>query len=597
MTSSREGALRRRLLATFVALSLVPLFGSNAIGYLRSRLIVEGLAGRYLIGVADVQAAHGQDRLDQWLLRLQAVSVGNRFLQAAAERDMPNTTAIMREAAAPWAVSEYLTRKAVESGGFDDMVLFTPAGELLASSAGRGVANVWPEQGTRALTLVHGVGSAAPVLRLSAPVRNEADEVVAYLAATIPLARTVRFLRTPDEVADDIEVFLLDERGYPLVASHVETRIDYDRPLGNPLVGQPPGSLARYRDIEGVEVIGASATLSRQPWTLVAEVPTDDALGELAALRRLSLVLGGAFAVLVIVAGWLIAGSIVAPVRRLLTATRRVAAGDLDVTVSEAAKDEIGELTEAFNEMAAELRGKQARIEALHRQDIERAEQLATVGELATGVAHEIKNPVAAISNGLDLVLRRTDEDVSLQPIASEMRHQLGRIDRAVRDLLAFARPAQPSLASTDLSEVVRRAVALVTPTAVKRDITVDFESVVPLPPVMADPELMGQAVVNLLLNAIQFSEEGGHVGAITGRRGSDIFIEIRDTGPGIQAAVLDEIFKPFFTTRHSGTGLGLSITRGIVERHGGRIEVETAPGRGSAFVLLIPLGTGEEEG
>jgi signal transduction histidine kinase len=118
-----------------------------------------------------------------------------------------------------------------------------------------------------------------------------------------------------------------------------------------------------------------------------------------------------------------------------------------------------------------------------------------------------------------------------------------------------------------------------------------------PLPRVSGDMELLGQAVVNLLLNAVQFSSEGGSVTVRTRTRDQDVVVEIQDHGPGIPKETLGSLFKPFFTTRHSGTGLGLPITRGIAEGHRGRIEVESAPGEGSTFALVLPIDEGQAKG
>ncbi len=361
--------------------------------------------------------------------------------------------------------------------------------------------------------------------------------------------------------------------------------------MASPLIHLPPGSRARYLDREGVEVLGASAELSAYGWLFVTEVPVTEVLGDLRSLRSLSLALGGIFAPLVLIAAWLMAGGIVAPVRRLVGATRELGSGNLDVRVSVHGQDEVAELGTAFNEMAEELSSNQRRIERLHRQKIERAEQLATVGELASGLAHEIKNPVVGISNGLDLILRRLEGDTTLEPIAAEMSRQLKRIEMAVRDLLAYARPPELRIAATSPNEVVQRAATLVEPGASKKGVRIERVLDPELPLIPADAELLGQAIVNLLLNAVEFSPADGEVRVTTRLGPEEVIISVQDRGAGIPHDVKDQLFKPFFTTRHAGTGLGLPITRGIVERHGGRITVDSRPGEGALFTLVIPIG------
>lgn len=593
--SRREGVLRRRLLVAFLGLSLVPLFGSNAMGFLRSRTIVERLVERYLDGVASLQAGHIEDRLQQRSFYLDAIANGNRFLQAAVERGRPGVTSAMSEAADEEAVRTYLRRKVDESGRFGALALFTLDGRLVASSHDDDMVNAWPATAEARITLLRPDDlRGPPTLRFTVPVRDLDGAVTAYLAATIPLEQGGEFLEIPEHVAGSIESFILDEQGRPVFASHPHGHFAYDMPLASPLVGLEPGAHARYPDREGVDVIGASASLPAYSWLFVTEVPAADALGELSALRNLSLALGSMFALLVLAAAWFMAGNIVAPVRRLVLAARGLGSGDLDVRVPSPGSDEIGELSEAFNEMADELAASQARIARLHQREIERAQQLATVGELASGLAHEIKNPVAGISNGLDLVLRKVD-DPTLEPITSEMKRQLHRIEGAVRDLLSFARPPEPTFAPTSVNRVLERALTLVAPAAQKRGIEIVTNLAKAVPDVGADAELLGQAVVNLLINAVQFSEDGSVVEVETRSLGLEVTLAVTDHGPGLDSAAMEHIFKPFYTTRHSGTGLGLPITRGIVERHGGRVEVRSEPGHGACFTLVLPVGGGQE--
>ncbi|HZD79652.1 MAG TPA: ATP-binding protein, partial [Actinomycetota bacterium] len=227
--------------------------------------------------------------------------------------------------------------------------------------------------------------------------------------------------------------------------------------------------------------------------------------------------------------------------------------------------------------------------EELHQRDIERAQQLATVGELASGVAHEIKNPLVGIANGLDLVMRRVGADPGLSPIADEMSRQLERIQGAIRDLLAYARPSDPTRAPTEVNRVAKRAATLVGPAAERRGVHVRTELNPAVSEIPADEELIRQALVNLLMNAVQASPPTKEVGVRTVTAPEGAAIEVWDRGRGITPRDLEHIFKPFYTTRHSGTGLGLSITREIVERHGGRLEVESEVGKGSTFRIILP--------
>ncbi|GMR12955.1 MAG: hypothetical protein BMS9Abin29_1150 [Gemmatimonadota bacterium] len=585
------GGLHKRLLLSFLLLSLVPLFGMNAVGYLRSRRIVETQVERYLHEIANLQAMHVAEHLEQQLAYLGAVGTGNRFLQAAAERRVPGATPLMGEVADPTAVSRYLRNQLDDAEKrFADMALFSLDGTLLGSSSGYPKPYRRPGPASDPVTVLREEGdSTPPVLRYTVPVMSAQGEAVAYLSASVSTSNVQAFLGFPGNVADNIQSFILDQAGRPVFMSRFHPGSSYNKPLDNPLLGLPPGWNGRYVNDEGIEVIGTALSLPGSPWVFLTEVPAATVLEALRSLQRLSIIAGGVFFVLVVAVGWFLASGIVSPVRRLVDATGRIAAGDLQTRVPAGGRDEIGEMSVAFNEMARDLAENEARIQELHEREIERAEQLATVGELASGLAHEIKNPVVGISNGMDLVLRRVGPDPHLKPIAEEMKRQLERIEQAVRDLLAFARPRSLDLASNDVNEIVRRATTLVKPAASKSGVTVRVDLNPDLPRLNLDGELIRQAVVNLLVNAVQHSEPDSMVWVTTRYVREQVEIAVKDTGPGIEKEVFQQLFKPFFTTRHSGTGLGLSITRSIVERHRGFLSVETDLGVGSVFTIVLP--------
>jgi signal transduction histidine kinase len=170
------------------------------------------------------------------------------------------------------------------------------------------------------------------------------------------------------------------------------------------------------------------------------------------------------------------------------------------------------------------------------------------------------------------------------------MTRQVARVDVAVKDLLAFARPATPKFAPVDINETVERALTLVRPTADSAGVHLEVNAG-DVPPVFIDEEMISQSLVNLVMNGIQAAETDGRV--TVGTRSVQDWVEIRieDTGEGIPPDQIDHIFKPFFTTKHQGTGLGLSITRTIIERHNGTLAVECRDGEGAAFTVVLPLG------
>lgn len=587
--------LGRKLLGWFLLFSLVPLLGSNMLGYLESRGIIEGLIEGQLTAIASVQALHIRDQLDRLTIGLEMVAAANEsFVAHAAGREGQVPSRVGAYPTPLQAIEDQLRQKLDEMWEFEALYLqgrdgsvfatTSPSGEEPASTPTVAASEVQFE------VLDADARSGRPRFRLSVPLRDNDREVVGRLGALIEQRGFGGLLEIPAHMAGSIESFIVDEQGRPIFISHVHSQESYGSPLGTPLMAQPPGTFLRYTDRQGMDVFGIAVPIEALGWRYIAEFPVAAALGPLRFLRRVSIFFGGAFAVLLTITAWFVAGGIVAPVRRLVTAARRVGQGDLDVQVEADQKDEIGELGVAFNEMTSDLADVQARVRELHAREIERAQQLATVGELASGVAHEIKNPVVGISGGLDLVSRRIGDDEVLTPIIDEMSRQLSRIEMAVRDLLAFARPSTPNLAPADGNEIAERATRLIEPAAEQAHVRVSFEADPSLPELRVDAELIRQALVNLLLNAVQATSPGGRVTISTTHVDGEVLYRVTDTGRGIPEEEQEEIFKPFFTTRHAGSGLGLSITRKIVERHGGRVDLKSHPGQGSTFTLRIPL-------
>jgi two-component system sensor histidine kinase HydH len=226
-------------------------------------------------------------------------------------------------------------------------------------------------------------------------------------------------------------------------------------------------------------------------------------------------------------------------------------------------------------------------IKQLQLQLLER-ERLAAIGELAAMVAHEVRNPLAGIRGGCEILLEGYPEGDTRHDIGVEIIHQVDRLSRTVHDLLLFARPKAMDLVPTDLHGLIERILHVLRddPGNGAVEVVRDFGDDVPI--IQADGRQMEQVFLNLFLNAIQVMNHKGRVTIATRTHGRQVVVTVSDTGPGIPPDKIAHIFEPFFTTRAQGTGLGLAIVKKIVEAHGGRIEATSTPGSGARFTATL---------
>ena len=281
------------------------------------------------------------------------------------------------------------------------------------------------------------------------------------------------------------------------------------------------------------------------------------------------------------------------PMVELQEKIAQVSEGNLNVEVSFAQRnDEIGDLGRNFNHMMQQLRESRQEIERLHRTQMSRAEHLATLGELATGLAHEIRNPLAGIAGVIEIVGRDLPATSPARAVVKDVRLEITRISRTLTDLLETARPRRPEVRRSNLNTTVEHAVMLARQQVLSRPIKIELQKAPELPEVEHDSDQIHQVLLNLLLNAVQAMEGAGTVRVEIGSRDTYASVVVSDTGRGISPQNLPNIFRPFYTTKGDGTGLGLSLAHRIVEDHHGRIEVSSVVGKGSTFTVLLPFQT-----
>jgi nitrogen fixation/metabolism regulation signal transduction histidine kinase len=564
-TEGRRGqGLRGRLLAAFVLVAVPPL--------LVFAVFVIAL-------VSDRLERAARQRLGQGLEGVRA-RVGR--LQGEAEAAV---AAIVRDKVSATAISDEAARTAADelgaSHGLPLLEIVDGSGRVLSSRhwpAGVGL----PERdhevaGTSDLrweTIAEDYG-AAERLAVVATRRGTWSGVAVVVRGGFPLDAEVL-----GELSDltGAEVALRDTARGRWVARA-------DSPLAK-AGALDPSKRDGTADIAGTVYRWAAAPLGASLWevvavphTLLAEVTGD--------VRRLTLGVAALALLAALATALVLSARIAGPVRELAARARGVGAGDLEHTAVEAS-DEVGELARAFASMTHELRTS--------RERLVQAERVAAWREMARRLAHELKNPIFPIQLSIETLRRALDQGGAqdAQRFQSLFRESSDTILDELRSLRAiveefsqFARMPPPRLAPTDLRELVERVLALYRAQAA----TVRIETGLAegLPPVPADRDLLARALGNLVANALEAMPDGGTLSVKTRAVVDGVALEVSDTGPGLTEEQRTRLFTPYYTTKKGGTGLGLAIVQGIVSDHGGRIQVESAPGAGTTFTLVLP--------
>jgi signal transduction histidine kinase len=289
-----------------------------------------------------------------------------------------------------------------------------------------------------------------------------------------------------------------------------------------------------------------------------------------------------------------------------MTGTKNLSEGNLQYRVDLPAGGEISALARAFNQMADELKKAQERLirEGEARLDLERSlrqsEKLATVGQLASGLAHEIGTPLNIIYGRTELIQRRLEDKEEISRNLAIILHQTERITRIVQQLLGIVRKKKAEHRMVHIHPILETTLDFLDHQIQKQQVRVVKDLQDDLLPVIGDPDQIQQVFLNLILNAIQAMPAGGnlHISAMVkmvskkgleNRPRSYVEVTVEDSGTGMEKDVLENIFQPFFTGKESGTGLGLTVSQGIVQEHEGWIEVESKVEKGSVFRVYFP--------
>ncbi|HVN67882.1 MAG TPA: ATP-binding protein, partial [Candidatus Sulfotelmatobacter sp.] len=366
-----------------------------------------------------------------------------------------------------------------------------------------------------------------------------------------------------------------------------------------------------FRDELGESVVGAYVPVKKYGWGVVVQEPRESAYFEMRRLETNSLLFVIAGIMLTTLTGIFFARSIEKPIKELILGTEAVSRGELGYSIPVSSNDEVGKLAEAFNRMTKDLRDSQERLIL--------SEKLASLGTMAAGMAHEIKNPLVSLRTFTQLLQQKWDDKEFRDKFSAIIPHEIERINRIAESLLKFGRPMKPEFTKVDVNALLEEVLLLFESESKKNNVRVT-KILADLPEISGDPGQLSQAFVNIIKNGIEaMAEKGGELivktdigevvrlgkmrrqGVMKGDEmiwGEEeeatkptpvVFVEITDTGEGISDNNLKSLFDPFFTTKMTGTGMGLPITLRIIEEHKGSIKVRSKAGKGTTFIVTLP--------
>jgi signal transduction histidine kinase len=297
--------------------------------------------------------------------------------------------------------------------------------------------------------------------------------------------------------------------------------------------------------------------------------------------------------------GFLFLKFINVPIKKLTETMKKAEEGDFTVRVNVKGRDEMGSLAQNLNVMIEKLQLAKQEAEQYHQELVQRADRMASIGELASGIAHEIRNPLAGVQGAIQILAEGFPKEDPRTQVTDEIQKQIYKLERLVKELLNYAKPVPANYLPTDINQLADKVLSFfITQRGRSEDFKIEKNFFSPLPKTMIDPSSMEQAFLNIILNAQKAMPKGGTFTVSThafpqrkddGKEARDVQIIFEDTGIGIPPENLPKIFNPFFSTRPDGTGLGLSITKNIVEQNGGKIEVKSQVHGGTKFVITLP--------
>jgi two-component system NtrC family sensor kinase len=287
------------------------------------------------------------------------------------------------------------------------------------------------------------------------------------------------------------------------------------------------------------------------------------------------------------VLGYLIARSITLPVEELAALTGKIAAGDFNQRATVRHHDEVGALAQSFNQMLSQMQS--------YEQKLIESEKIGTAGQMAAGLAHEIRNPLTSIKLFIQILQGRLQDQPDNQAMTGAILQEVCRLERIIEQIVARARPSAPVMIRGNINDPLNEVLLLAAPSLQAAGITVQNHQDEPLPSCLHDPEKVKQVFWNLLLNSKDAMPKGGRLEIFSTVTADGIDITFADSGCGLSDSNPDLCFKAFYTTKPEGLGLGLSTSRKIIEQHGGTLTVSNGEQGGVIASIHLPIGATPE--
>jgi len=609
--------ISRKLLAALFLVAVIPI---SIMGFGMYRAAEKTLIDSSFMHIQTIAQNHA-NRLDTWygerlndIKVLSGLSTIRDLCSAACDHD---SGGMHSPAFALAENSLALTRG--KSPAYQSIHLLTPSGGILASTDPHSemlvsnrylldLKNLMSAEGP-VLSPVHQHSDNEWYLHLTVPIYSDDGKITAAIFAILDALGTLDpLLSDRSGLGDTGEAYLVNQDGKIVTHSRFldseQTGQNRYKSFGIESALHGTNGIAIYRNYMGREVVGSYTWLPRYHSALLVEMEKDEILAPIRSIRIAVLITAGVVSLVCILFSLLLSRQISRPIIRIAEASRKFSSGQLSERIFYSGQDEVKTLSDSFNTMAEDLSGlidslrrkeislQKAYNDLLHaKQQLVQSEKMAAVGELITSVVHEMRNPLSSVKLNFQIIGRTLEKEGPLHEHYTIGVNQIAQLERMFSSLLDYSKPIALKMAPFHLTDVVEAGICQLAPHCGAGMVELrGFDDT--LPPALGDSEKIQQVVVNLVKNAIEAAGPAAkiqiEVRKVETPEGKELFLEIRDNGPGISQQDLSRIFQPFFTTKQKGTGLGLSIVKKIMEAHGYEISVLSVEGEGTVVSLHL---------